>query len=376
MAKFSYEELKTKLNNIVTKAKLSNSSFNVTRDNTVELLDKVGKIGTLDTVFTLDKLADFDGEYLSFGKTIEEWYEDLILPTDYDSTGANALAPNDPTYRPVYYSYTVGRKFIKTTIRNNDIERAVHNTGELVSIVAMKSKRMSDSMAQYRYGLKREMIAKYIGLCEEEMASTVTTFAQGTTYSTINTLLKNGTTAPIKNGILVKKYTAGDATNWADAVSKGYIIELDLIQEVTAPTDTTTSNGFIKQVKKDVEKANDLSEGHSLNGNTIGAVQGLVLIVKQGVIPELEVESFAGAFNRADLAVPAKIIVVKDFGSADESYYAVLMDSRGMRLHNTYRALRDNSNGEGDFLNLFDHTEDTCYASRNSFIKVYKKPSA
>lgn len=375
MAKFSYQELLTKLNNIVTQAKISNGTFSVTRDNTVGLLDKVGKIGTLDTVFSIDKLAAFDGEYLSFGKTIEEWYEDLILPSDYDPTGANALAPNDPTYRPVYYSYTVGHKVIKTTIRNNDIERAVHNTGEMVSIVAMKSKRMADSMAQYRYGLKREMVARYIDFCKDEMGlnTAPATFAAATSYSTINTLLKDNNT-PTQWGILVKAYAANAATNWADAVAKGYIIVLDLITTIAAPTDTTTANNFIKQIKKDVEVADDLSEGHSLNGNTIGAVQGLTLILKQGVIPELEVESFAGAFNRADLAVPANIVVIKDFGTADADYYALLIDSRGMRLHNTYRALRDNANGEGDFLNLFDHTEDTAYLSRNSFVKAYKKP--
>ena len=375
MAKFSYQELLTKLNNIVTQAKISNGTFNVTRDNTVGLLDKIGKIGTLDTVFTIDKLSAFDGEYLSFGKTIEEWYEDLILPSDYDPTGANALAPNDPTYRPVYYSYTVGRKVIKTTIRNDDIERAVHNTGELVTLVAMKSKRMADSMAQYRYGLKREMVARYIDFCKDEMGlnTAPATFAPATAYSTINTLLKDNNT-PTQWGILVKAYASNSATSWSDAVAKGYIIVLDLITAIPAPTDTTTSNNFIKQIKKDVEVADDLSEGHSLNGNTIGAVQGLTLILKQGVIPELEVESFAGAFNRADLAVPANIVVVKDFGTADADYYALLIDSRGMRLHNTYRALRDNPNGEGDFLNLFDHTEDTAYLSRNSFVKAYKKP--
>lgn len=377
--KLSIEELKTILASVVTASKVSLSSFNVTRDNVVGLLDKIGKIYTLDTVFSIDKLARFDGEYLSFGKTIEEWYQDLILPQDYDATGANNMAPNDPTYRPVFYSYTLGRKFIPTTIRNDNIERAVHNEGEFTSVVATQAKRLDDSMAQYRYGLKREMIANYIALCKEEMGqgtATPATFAKGTTYSTINTLLKDGATAPIQYGILVKKYTANDANDWADAVAKGFIIVLDLIGEVAAPTDTTTANAFIKQVKKDVEKANDLSEGHSLNGNTLGAVEGLTLIVKQGIIPELEVESFAGAFNRADLVVPADVIVVRDFGSADSDFYAILMDNRGMRLHNTYMATREDFNGKGDFVNLYRHTEDTAALSRNSFVKVYKKPSA
>lgn len=373
--KLSIAELEAKVSGIVTASKVSLSSFTVTRNNIVELVDKIGAIVTLDTVFSIDKLNMFDGEYLSFGKTIEDWYQDLILPVDYDPTGANNMAPNDPTYRPVYYSYTIDRKYIPTTIRNNNIERAVHNEGQAASIVATNIKRLDDSMAQYRYALKRQMFGVLLGLCKDEMGMNTApaTFAAATAYSTVNTLLKNNNT-PTAWGILVKKYAANAATDWDDAVSKGYIIVLDLISKIAAPTDTTTANAFIKQVKKDVEHANDISEGHSLNGNTIGAVQGLTLVVKQGIIPELEVESFAGAFNRADLAVPANIVVVKDFGDADADFYAVLVDSRGLRLHNTYNATREDFNGKGDFLNLYRHTEDTAYICRNSFVKAYMKP--
>ena len=70
-------------------------------------------------------------------------------------------------------------------------------------------------------------------------------------------------------------------------------------------------------------------------------------------------------------------IVVKDFGdSAPADVYAVLIDGRGMRLHNTYRATRENMNGDGDFLNIFLHTEDTAWVSRNAFIHVFMKPQA
>ena len=369
--KLSLEQLKSLVADIVTTSKISNSSFEVTRNNTVALVDKIGKIVTLDTVFTIDKLSMFDGEYLSFGKTIEEWQEDLILPVDYDPTGANALSPHDPTYRPNYYSYTIGKKYIPTTIRNNDIERAVHFTEQFISIVAMKTKRLADSMAQYRYQVKREMLAKYISLANTEMSST-TTFDATTSYANVNTLLRSASTGDIEYGILVKKYTANDAVNWAGAVAGGYIIVLHLTEVLDAPTDTTKGEAFIKAVKKDIEKASDVSEGYSLNGNTLGVTESLVLVVKQGIIPDLEVETYAGAFNKADLAVPARIVVVKDFANDDSNAFAVLMDSRGMRLHNTYRATRENVNGEGDFLNLFDHTEDTAYISRNTFFKVYK----
>ena len=182
MAKLSYAELKGVVSSLITKAKVSNPSFVESRDNVVGLLDKIGAIITLDTDYQQDKLYMFDGFYMSFGKTIEEYQQDLILPSDYDASGSGALSPSDPTYRPVDYSYTLGRKKIKTTIRNDNIERAVHFEAQLVEIVAMQYKRLEDSMAVYRYECKREIIAKLIALCEETSATT-TTFAISTAYS-------------------------------------------------------------------------------------------------------------------------------------------------------------------------------------------------
>ena len=371
--KLSIAELETLIASVVEDTKLSNTSFVEARNNVVGLLDKIGKIATLDSVFAIDKLARFDGEYLSFGKTIEDWYQDLELPTAYDSDGAGALTPNDPSYRPVAYSYTLGRKKIKTTLRNDNIERAVHFEEQLVSIVAMQTKRLEDSMAQYRYGVKRQMIAEYIGLAAAEMGGSNNSWSTSTAYS-VNDLVKSG--SPAKYGIVVKALAASHGKSWATAVADGYVIVLDLITELAKPVDTSTGEAFIKQVKADIEVANDISEGHSLNGNTLGVSQDLVLIVKQGVIPALEVDTYAGAFHRDDVAVPAEIVVVKDFGDADADYYAVLLDGRGMRLHNTYNATRENMNGDGDFLNIFRHTEDTGYLCRNTFFKAYKVPNA
>ena len=370
MAKASYPQIQAIVSSVVTAAKLSNGTFSVTRDNVAQLVDKIGKILTIDSVFTIDKLSMFDGEYLSFGKTIEEYQQDLILVRDYDPTGANALTPFDPTYRPPFYSYTLGRKNVATSIRNNDLERAVHFEEQFVSLVSMQYKRLEDSMAVYRYAVKRQMIAKLYDLCSTAMSST-TTFTASSSYSTIGSLFRDANPATA-HGILVKAYTANAATNWADAVSKGYIIVLDLITEIAKPVDATTGEAFVTQVKKDVEIANDLSEGHSLNGNSLGATESLVLIVKQGIIPAVEVETMAGAFNRQDVAIPAQIIVVRDFGDASSDVYAVLMDSRGMRLHNTYNAVREQINADGDWLTLFKHTEDTGFISRNTFVKFYK----
>lgn len=376
MAKMSYAELKSYVNGVVTTAKLSNATFNITRDNIVGLVDKIGKLVTLDSVFAIDKLAQFDGEYLSFGKTIEEWQQDLIMPQDYDSTGAGAMSPHDPTYRPNFYSYTIGRKVIKTTLRNNNIERAVHFVEQLVEISAMQIKRVQDSMSAYRYQVKREMLAKFIELIEiaYNKNSDVSTFVTATAYNE-GTLLKNADT-PTAFGIVVKKIPSSPAiADWATAVSGGYIIVYSLITELAKPTDDSTGEAFVQSVKEVVEVAGDLSEGNSLNGNSLGAIEGLTLILRQGIEPVLDVKTLAGAFHQERVSLPANTITLRDFGSASNDVYAVLLDSRGMRLHRTYEATRENMNGDGDFLNIFSHTEDTAWISRNCFVHIWKKPA-
>ncbi|MBO7694994.1 MAG: hypothetical protein J6T10_20440 [Methanobrevibacter sp.] len=371
--KLSFEQLKTIVSAYIVENKISIDTFEVTRDNTALLVDKIAKIFTLDTSFT-DKLAEFEGEELSFGKTIEEWQQDLMLPEEYQADGTGALAPHDPTYRPAFYSYTLGRKVIPTTIRNNDIERAVHFVEQFTELISMKTKRLYDSVAVWRYGVKREMLARLIEMCDNvedgaEAYATNKSFAVGDYIS-------GG--SPTIYGVVVKPITASasDTNTWAKVLAGGYAIPLNLVEEVSIPSDTASGEEFIKSVKKDVEISQDISEGHSLNGNTLGASSGLVLLVKQGVMPVIDVDVIAGAFHEQKVAVPAEVKVIKDFGSDDTDVFAILLDRRGLRLHNTYRAVRENFNGAGDYLNLFYHSEDTAFISRNTFVKIYRKKSA
>ena len=86
----------------------------------------------------------------------------------------------------------------------------------------------------------------------------------------------------------------------------------------------------------------------------------------------LEVDAMAGAFHLDKIGVPAEVKVIKGFGNDDTGVFAMLVDRRCVRLHNSYRAVRDNMNGDGDFLNLFLHGEWTAHFSRNTFVKIYR----
>ena len=381
MAKLSITELKSVVSLYVASNKIGVDSFTETRDNSVALLDVLGKIYTNWQNYQ-DKLGLFDGEDLSFGKTVEEWAQDLILPEDFNASGSGALAPHESTYRPVSFSFTLGKKTIPQTIRNNDIERAVHNIAQFEDIITGKTKAMYDSETMFRYALKRQALGVLAERCVDAMDSTnadVTLATEGASISgahDVNELFF--VTATAKMYVLVKPIASGAGLTGTTAIAGGYLILLDLVKEIAKPVSDVTGEAFIQQVLSDVEVASDFSEGHSLNGNTLGGnpEAGLVLVIKQGVMPALKVQTLAGAFHREELAIPAEIVVIPDFGDADEDIYAMLVDRRIMKLHNTYRAVRENLNGQGDFLNMFYHTENTAHISRNCFVKVYEVPQS
>ena len=363
------EKLKEYVADIVSMSKLSLDSFNVTRDNVVGLVDKIGKILTLDTDLRIDKLNKFDGEYLSFGKTIEEWQEDLTMPSQFDASGEGALTPSFPTYRPVFYSYTLGRYKFKKSVPYGNIERAVHNESQFVEVVSMIYKRLEDSVAQYRYALKRDIFGKLAKLAVDTMdTSNATAYAIETAFD-VGDIVYNSTNI----AVVYQKITATNTKTFAEALADGLLVKLDLVTELAKPSDATSGENFVMQLKKDVEVAGDISQGHSFNGNCLGAVNGLTLITLQGVSPVVDVKTLAGAFHEEKVAIPCEMISVPDFGAdAPSKVWAILVDNRGVRLHNTYNATRENPNGDGDFLNIFRHLEHTGYVSRNTFIKVYK----
>ena len=373
MAKLSLAQLTAIAQSYVAENVVSVAEFVATRNNSAGLLDKIGKIVMLDTSY-VDKLASFEGERLSFGKTIEEVNQDLILPEDFSEAGTGALGLHKPTYRPAFYSYTLGRKKFPISIQYDDLERAVHFEGQYAELMAMKSKRLFDSYASWRYQVKREIFARLIAYADASKTG-ATAYATNKDFAS-GDYISGG--SPTEYGIVVKPITKNesDTNSWAKCKAGGWVILLDLVQEIAVPSDTSTGEAFIKHLKKDLEVGSDISEGHSLNGNTLGATEGLVFLTKQGVMPVIDVDVMAGAFHQDKVSVPAEQITIKDFGSDNTDVYAILCDRRMVKLHNSYEAVRENINEDGDFLNMTLHSEDTAFISRNCFFKIYRNPSA
>mgnify|MGYP004654416827 FL=1 len=359
------------------KAELQAGTFTASKDNLAGLTDKIAKTLTIDGIYT-DKLSELDGEELPYGKTIEEWFQDLVaveVYNDYKTDDANsaydALKPYYPSYEDCAYSYTLGRKVIPTTIKYDEYERAVTNGEELARITNMILKRLYDTYGVFKYDCKKQILANAVKKCDEAMSTTGATpvaTANATFAVTKGTRYSNTATGEVAIGVK----TDATAKTWANNVKAGNIVVYNLVETLAKPVDTQTGEAFVESVKKKVEDGEFISEGNALNGATIGAAEGLYLFVKKGLRPILDVQVEAGAFNPDKLAIPAKIVVVDDIPTEDGKTYAILADTRAMRLHPTYMAIREQLNGRGDYMNYFLHTENTAFISKNCFLHVWK----
>ena len=315
MAKMTVSGLKTLAQTYVAAAKQA-GEWSASTNNMYGAIDKIGKMVMLDGGF-IDKLPELDGEELPLGKTIEEYFIDLTLPeaySDITTEGAKDVVPALPTVEACSYSYSLGREKIKTTVPYDNVERASRSVEDASNMIAKVLERLGNSYEMFKFAAKKQLL--------------------------------------------------GNAADKAVTAGK--------VETIAVPVDTTTGEAFIKQIKEDVETASFAHEG-GLNGSLIGAAPELVLYVKKGVMPSIEVNTLAGAFNKEDLAIPARINVVDDFGTmTNTNVYAILVDPRGIKLHRDYHAIRQSENADGDFINYVDHSEHTGFISKNVFIKAYK----
>lgn len=323
MAKMTISDLKSFAAGYVDASKQAGAWVGST-NNLYGLVDKIGKIVSLKGEFS-DKLPELEGDELPFGKTIEETMIDLVLPTTYGTDGvateANAttegakdVAPAYPSIEAAAYSYTLGRIKTKITRPYDYIEAGCQDATQVGELTGDIMWALESSMSLTRYNLKKYLLGNAI----------------------------------------TKAVTAG------------------LVENIAVPVDTATSEAFIKRVKEDVENASFAGENTSLSKALIGACPRLVLYVKKGVMPVVEVDALAGAFHAENLAIPAEIKVVDDFGGADSKVWGFLVDPRGIKLHNSYKAIRSKENADGDFVNFVEHEENTGFISKHVFMKVYK----
>ena len=325
MAKMTSAGLKTAMQTYVAAAKQA-GAWSESNNNFAGLLDKIGKTITLEGLYN-DKLPELEGAELPLGKTIEEYFIDLTLPEAFTGNntaeGAKDIVPALPSVESVVYSYSLGREKIKTTIPYGNVERAFNSAEGAANCITDIAVKLQNSYDLTRYYEKKQLLGNAASKCLAQKADNP-----------------------------------------------------DVSKSIALPTDTATAEAFIEQVKSDVEDASFAHEG-GLAKALIGATPELILFVKKGVMPTIAVKAMAGAFQKEELAIPATIKVVEDFGNvtggtAGKEVFAMLVDARGIKLHNGYNATRTSTNADGDFENVVRHFEDTGFISKYCYMKVYE----
>lgn len=370
MPRLTAAELKTAINSYVAASKIATSY--TPEYNLSGLLKKIGKIYTIDQEF-IDKLSKFDAEFLEYGKTVEEWSPDLLLPEDVATADdVEVVRSHYGTNAPVKYSYELGDKVFAHTVKQRDLEKGVNNADQLSDLLYAEQRRLTNSAIIYRYAAKRQLAGRFADAAANCMNDTgATLWVAGTSQSEVGKKFKNAGTGT-RWATLVKPYASTANLTFDAAVAAGYLMEYNTVTKIAAPTNTATGEAFIKKVKELAEVASDMSEGHSINGKTLG-VTDLTILVKQGYMPSVEVDTQAGAFNGEKLAIPAEVIVLPDFGTmTNTDVYAIALDSRAMRLFPTNDKTGEFVNDYKDFVNFFKHFDATAVYSCNAFVHVFK----
>lgn len=309
--KMTLENLKSFVVTYVTKTLQANPTYTPSYEDITGLLNKIGKQIEIKGLFN-DPLTELDAEFLALGKTIEEYFTALILPQDFDANGADDKAPAYPPKGAPYYSYTLGRKKIKTTVPYGQIEGVAITPEFVANYIASIMENLYNSQDMYKFNIKKQLLANVIDKAVTKKRTTV----------------------------------------------------------IAKPVDTVTAEEFIVKIKDLITNSKFPNQGNALSDELIGATPRLTLYLTKGVKSVLDVKALSGAFNMEKLALECDIKEIDDFGNADAKYYGLLVDTRGVKLHPSYLAVRQSPNGEGDFINHILHSEYTAFISNYVFVNV------
>ena len=319
MADFTIAALETAAKNYVDATKQLQGTFTPTVDDFTKTVCKIGEMKTLYLPH-IDKLPEMNGDNLPFGETIEEFMVNDFLPETFTYVdGAPKKNAKRATFDEAVYSYALPEQLWELGVPRTQFQRVSLGQRSFTDLVSSTLMTLDSSANAWNYAAKRR-------------------------------LLGNAAKAAVTAGLVSTK---------------------------AKPDNTADGEQFIKEVKKCVEIASDMNDSN-LAKHTAAAAPSLTLYIKQGVIPSLEVDTMAGAFNKAELAIPAKVKTVLDFGEIegeDAGVYAILVDDRAIKLHDDILMVTSDYDGRMNQDNFFRHQKQTGFISKYGYIHVFKQPA-
>ena len=319
MADFTITALETAAKNYVDATKQLQGTFTPTVDDFTKTVCKIGEMKTLYLPH-IDKLPEMNGDNLPFGETIEEFMVNDFLPETFTYVdGAPKKNAKRATFDEAVYSYALPEQLWELGVPRSQFQLVSLGQRSFTDLVSSTLMTLDSSANAWNYAAKRR-------------------------------LLGNAAKAAVTAGLVSTK---------------------------AKPDNTADGEQFIKEVKKCVEIASDMNDSN-LAKHTAAAAPSLTLYIKQGVIPSLEVDTMAGAFNKAELAIPAKVKTVLDFGEIegeDAGVYAILVDDRAIKLHDDILMVTSDYDGRMNQDNFYRHQKQTGFISKYGYIHVFKQPA-
>lgn len=315
MAQLTPAALKTAVKTYVDAAKQVNATYTPTVDDFTKMATKIGKQTTL-YLPQVDKLAELAGDNLPYGETIEEFMVNDFLPSVFTyEDGAAKKNASRITFSEAVYSYPLAEQLFENGIPETQLQRISLGSSEYASVLSSAMATLDSSTNAWNYASKRQ-------------------------------LLGNAAIKAIAN----KNYSVvGDPSTWT----------------------AEQGEDFIKQVLCDIEDASDMNE-NNLAGHVAAAAPSLKLYVSKKVMPTIKVKTLAGAFHSEELAIPAEIKTILDFGDTGTSkVVGVLIDPRAVKLHDDINYTSADYDGRMGQENVWRHLKQTGFISKYGYIKVY-----
>lgn len=314
MATLTKSELEALAKSYVDSSKAGSSTFTPDTDSFTNCIGKIGKMVTL-YLPQVNELPELKGENLPFGQTIEEFMVNDFLPTEYTYVDQdNYKLSRRATYDDAFWSYPLTEQVFELGIPYSQYQKVAIDQASESALISSSLATIDSSKNAWDYAVARDALGKVAAKA----------IAAGLTE------------------------VVGDDDSWTE----------------------TETEDFILKAKKMVTKAKAMND-HNVQGHTCAGAPSLTLYVKQGVEDTMAVKSLAGAINRGDLAIPATVKTILDFGADGDNIVAVLCDPRIIKIHDDINEFE--SVALGFQINMKRHIKQTVFVSNYGFIHVFTK---
>lgn len=236
--------------------------------------------------------AQFKGQKINFGDTIEDIYVDIVEGYEYDGNNTDPFGQSAPDVTAIYHTINSELQY-KVTIKDAILRKAMRSEGGLSELIAsiVDSLRTSADYDEYLETMK---------------------------------VLSN-------DGIY------------------GSVVYLGAKTQSMA-NDSKKLLGKIKDVSSSLKFMSNKFNALSKNSNT--PLNRQVLIIDSKYKDAIDLEVLSGIFNLSKAEIASRIIEVEGFVN-NTSLVACLVDDRGFRIHNAIEDSESIRNPQGKYTNYY-----------------------